>query len=247
VRRAAIESKKSKRHGGGRAHGAASQGAQDMNQNTPAPWAAAPLRASFLALSLAAAAGAAGAQNALDLPPSLQGRVEVLKLQDPDYEHAAAWKALKGPGDGGVLGVVVVRVKEDVPVYRLWNGPQAKDANGNTNRLGGWWSADKPKGSVQQYRNNYEVCTVWNRLSFLAACTLRKGAVVAVGPGQSVSNTTCNSTSESYPQERVLWQIYIDQPWKRAQELSCPPDTQDVEVDPSDVSKPKLTATAAAR
>lgn len=196
------------------------------------------------ALVMGTAACGAFAQNAVDLPPSLQGRVEVLKLQDPDYERAVAWKALKGPGDGGVLGVVVVRLKQDVPVYRLWNGPQAKDANGNTNRLGGWWSADKPVGSVQQYRNTYEVCTVWNRLSFLAACTLRAGAVVAVGPGQSVSNTTCNSASESYPQERVRWQIYIDQPWKRSAELSCPPDTQDIEVDPSDVTKPKAAAAA---
>ena len=218
-----------------------------MNRKFTARRADAALRASLLSLSLAAVAGTADAQNAVELPPSLQGRVEVLKLQDPDYERAAAWKALKAPGDGGVLGVVVVRVKEDLPVYRLWNGPQAKDANGNTNRLGGWWSADKPKGSVQQYRTNYEVCTVWNRLSFLAACTLRKGAVVAVGPGQSVSTTTCNSASESYPQERVLWQIYIDQPWKRAAELSCPPDTQDIEVDPSDVSKPKAVTAAAAQ
>ncbi|NML15940.1 hypothetical protein [Azohydromonas caseinilytica] len=213
-----------------------------MSNEPRAALAAMPRRAGLALLALAALAGCATAPtDPLGLPASLQGRAEVLRLDDPDYERAAAWSALKAPGQGGVLGVAVVRIREDLPVYRLWNGPAVRDARGNTNRLGGWWSADAPSGTVAQYRSDYEVCQTWNQLTWLARCTLRRGAVVAVGPGQSVSAQTCGDASgqESYPPNRQGWQIYIDQPWQRPQELSCPADTQDIEVNPGDVGKPK--------
>lgn len=221
-----------------------------MNDNLlnplPARWPR--LRTPLAALALAVLAGCATtARDPLGLPATLQGRAELLRLDDPDYERAMAFNALKKPGDGGVLGVAVVRITQELPVYRLWNGPAVKDARGNTNRLGGWWSADKPQGPVAQYRTDYEVCNAWNQLTWLASCTLRPGAVVVVGPGQSVSAQTCGDAGgqESYPANRRLWQIYVDQPWKRAAELSCPPESADVEVDPADVSRPKSAAVAA--
>ncbi|WP_028999922.1 hypothetical protein [Azohydromonas australica] len=217
-----------------------------MNKQ-PTSWAVAGLRAAPALLALAVLAGCATTPpNPLGLPASLQGRAELLKLDDPAYEQAVPWNALKAPGAGGVLGVAVVRLKEDVLVYRLWNGPGSAPAGGTTNRLGGWWSADMPSGPVAQYRRDYEVCSTWNQLTWRASCTLRRGSVVAVGPGQSVSAQTCGDAAgqESYPANRVLWQVYVDKPWTRPAELACPPETQDVEVDPNDVSQPKA-ATAA--
>lgn len=138
----------------------------------------------------------------------------------------------------------VPRPARDGGSCRLWNGPAVKDARGNTNRLGGWWSSDPPSGPAAQYRTDYEVCNAWNQLTWLARCTLRRGAVVAVGPGQSVSAQTCGDAAgqESYPPNRRLWQVYVDQPWKRNTELACPAEDVDVEVDPLDVSKPKNPA-----
>lgn len=213
----------------------------------PTARAATALCATPALLVLAVLAGCATAPpNPLGLPASLQGRAELVKLDDPAYEQAVPWNALKAPGTGGVLGVAVVRLSEDVPVYRLWNGPGSAPAGGNTNRLGGWWSTDMPTGPVAQYRRDYEVCASWNQLTWRASCMLRRGSVVAVGPGQSVSAQTCGDANglESYPANRVLWQVYVDKPWARPQELVCPPEAQDIEVDPNDVSKPKVAAAA---
>ena len=203
------------------------------------------MRVPLVLLALAALAGCATApMNPLGLPPSLQGRAELLRLDDPDYERAAAWNALKAPGQGGVLGVAVVRLKEDLPVYRLWSGPAVRDGRGNTNRLGGWWSAQAPQGTTAQYRNDYAVCQGWNELTYLASCTLRRGSVVAVGPGQSVSAQTCGDAGgkESYPQNRAVWQIYVDQPWKRTEELICPAESNDLATNPADLGQPDTPA-----
>lgn len=81
----------------------------------------------------------------------------------------------------------------------------------------------------------------WNDLTWLAACTLKAGAVVAIGPGQSVSAETCNDKTgaENYPANQAVWQTYIDKPWTRSQELHCPDVSADYETDPADISRRK--------
>jgi len=135
----------------------------------------------------------------------------------------------------------VVRITQDIPVYRMWNGPGKKDGRGNTNRMGGWWSYDLPAGPVSKYRADYEICLAWNDLAWVATCTLKKGAVVAIGPGQSVSAETCNDPTgkESYPANATGWQTYVDKPWARAAELACPPESSDYAADPADIGKAK--------
>lgn len=185
-------------------------------------------------------AGLANADD-LKLPTSLEGKAVVLSATDPDYARAVVGSAVKPAGQGGVSAAIVVRITTDIPVYRLWNGPDKKNARGDTNRLGGWWSYDAPKGTADKYRSDYEICQGWNDLTWVATCTLKAGAVVAIGPGQSVSAETCGDPTGKvqYASNATGWQTYVDKPWARGAELACPADTSDYAADPSDIAQPK--------
>jgi hypothetical protein len=107
--------------------------------------------------------------------------------------------------------------------------------------MGQWWSYDPPRGTLQAYRSDYEICVAWNDLTHVATCTLKKGAVVAVGPGNSVSAATCGDAAgkESYPADDRSWQVWVSKVWARGAELECPPEAGDYEADPADVARPK--------
>lgn len=180
------------------------------------------------------------AEPELKLPGDWADKAQVLAPDDPDYARAHLSDAVQPAGNGGISAGLVVELTTDVPVWRLWNGPGSAPPGGNTNRLGQWWGARAPSGTVAQYRIDYEVCDAWNNLTWVAGCTLKKGAVVAVGPGQSVSAQTCGDPTgqETYPANPTHWQVYIYQPWTRmGTELDCPPETQDYKADPNDISK----------
>ncbi|MGE4278923.1 MAG: hypothetical protein AB7G62_05010 [Magnetospirillum sp.] len=172
------------------------------------------------------------------LPVQILGKVEVVATSDPDWAGANVGAAEKPPGSGGVSQALVIRLSQDMTVYRMWSGPQP---GMRSNRLGGWWAFDKPKGTREGYRRAYEICGTWNELKRVAVCTLKKGAVVVIGPGQSVSAQTCKDGAgyETYDANERDWQIYVDQAWSRPETLSCPPEDQDYEADPADVSAPK--------
>jgi hypothetical protein len=63
-----------------------------------------------------------------------------------------------------------------------------------------------------------------------------------IGPGQSVSEQTCEKPGESYPPNDRDFQLYIREAWKRTgqpdSELSCPDVSRDYQNDPRDISKP---------
>ncbi|MGL4409250.1 hypothetical protein [Zoogloea sp.] len=189
------------------------------------------------ALALLTLAGTACAE--LSLPAQLAGKAVVLQSSDPDYARAVVGSAVKPAGMGGVSEALVVKITQDIPVYRMWNGPAKLDARGNTNRLGGWWSYDAPQGTVAKYRADYEICKAWNDLTWMATCTLKQGAVVAIGPGQSVSAETCGDPTgqEKYAANASGWQTYVDKPWARSAELVCPDVSADYTADPADISK----------
>ncbi|WP_293999794.1 hypothetical protein [Sphaerotilus sp.] len=178
------------------------------------------------------------------LPTQLAGKAEVLVSTDADYPRAVITSAVKAAGDGGVVEGTVIRLKQDVTVWRLWSGPTKKNASGLTNRIGGWWAYDAPKGTQAQYRTAYEICNGWNDLTWVAKCTLKAGAVVVIGPGQSVSAQTCGDVTgaETYPANQKDWQTYVDKPWARPTELVCPADTEDYEANPADISKAKAAS-----
>lgn len=172
------------------------------------------------------------------LPAGLVGKVAVIGEDAPDHARANMPAAVKAEGQGGLVRAVVVRLTEPVTVYRLWSGPQVVNDRGQTNRMGQWWSHDAPSGPRETYRADYEVCRAWNELTWVATCTLRAGAVVAVGPGQSVSEETCGSPGEAYPANARLWQTYVDQAWARPEELDCPDLAADYPNNPADIARP---------
>ncbi len=204
-----------------------------------APVAIDRIRISTLGAAVALVLVLAGCAQGPSLPAPLNGEVAIVAPADPDYGRAALPAAVKPPGQGGVSEGLVVRALADIPVYRLWSGPAVVDAGGHTNRIGGWWTPGSPQGTASAYRADYEICRAWNALTWVARCTLKKGAVVAIGPGQSVSAQTCQDPAgqESYPADRAHWQIYVDKAWSRPQELTCEQQTEDYRADPNDLSR----------
>lgn len=208
---------------------------------TPAP-APAPIAAPAPTPAAPVAAPVAAPAAGLALPAALVGKAEVLAPTDPAYARADTTAAVKPEGDGGLTEGLVVKLTADVPVYRMWSGPTKKDGRGNTNRIGQWWAYDAPSGSVSDYRHNYEVCTSWNDLTWMASCTLKKDSVVVIGPGQSVSAMTCGDATgkESYPADPTHWQVYISKAWTRlGTELDCPAETSDYEANAANIAEKK--------
>lgn len=174
------------------------------------------------------------------LPGPIAPYAELVAESDPDFPRAASAKAMKPAGQGGMTTAHVIRITRDLPVYRLWNGPEKKDKDGHTNRIGAWWTYVAPRGPVAIYRHDYETCRAWNDFTWVARCTLKTGAIVAIGPGQSVSAEACGDPTgaENYPANPDAYQTYIDKPWARPQELECPPEAEDYRADPDDIAKP---------
>ena len=189
-------------------------------------------------------AACGGGDDGNGLQPQIAASAEVLQSGDAGYERAVIGSAVKAAGQGGVSEGFVIRLVQDIPVWRMWSGPAKIDSRGNTNRMGGWWSYDAPKGTVQQYRAAYEICNGWNDLKWVVKCTLKAGSVVVVGPGQSVSAQTCGDVTglENYAANPVDWQLYIDKPWNRGAELVCPDVSADYEADPADISRAKTAS-----
>lgn len=175
----------------------------------------------------------------LPLPAALQGLAVALDPGDPAAAAANLAGAVKPPGQGGVSAGLVIQLTQDLPVYRLWSGPEKTDDRGYTNRMGSWWAYEAPAGPVAEYRADYAICTAWNDLTWVATCTLQAGAVVVIGPGQSVSAEVCGDASgqEAYPANPEDWQLYVDKAWSRP-ELACPPETSDYAANPQDLSQP---------
>lgn len=181
----------------------------------------------------------AGAAEALKLPHELKGKAVVLTSTDPDYARADVASAIKPVGEGGISEGVVIKLTEDIPVWRMWSGPEKKDSRGNTNRMGQWWGYDKPHGTQADYRTRYEICLGWNDLTWMAKCTLKKDSVIAIGPGNSVTAMVCGDPTgkESYPANAKDWQVWVSKAWSRSTELVCPADTEDYAVDLNNIAK----------
>lgn len=161
-------------------------------------------------------------------PPDFKGHVEVVREVDPDLMA----QAVKPEGQGGVSNGWVVVVTEDVPVYRMWNGPGDEDEN----RMGQWWAAEAPSGSEAEYRKRYAVCHEWNDLTWVARCTLTAGAKVVVGPTQSVGEDLCSlDGGEAYARSKG-WQVFIPRAWENLH-LVCPDASSDYRADPRDLSE----------
>ena len=110
-----------------------------------------------------------------------------------------------------------------------------RDAEGRTSRIGQWWTFEPPAGTLASFRRRYEVCEKWDSLRWVAQCALRRGSVVVIGPGQSVSGQTCGVATESYPATNRDFQVYVHDAWKRT-DLVCPEESRDYQNDPRDIT-----------
>jgi len=205
----------------------------------------------FLAVAVVALAGCTRlvplgdpAGDTVSVSRAIAASLTLVASGDGAYAAADPAGATGVPGEGKLTRPYVVRLTRDLAVYRLWDGPAVKDPQGRTSRIGQWWAFDAPAGTRLSYRRRYEVCESWNTLRWVAQCTLRRGAVVVIGPGQSVSAQTCGDASgrESYPVNDRDLQVYIHEAWKHTgqpdSELSCPDESRDYQDDPRDVAKP---------
>ena len=86
-----------------------------------------------------------------------------------------------GPNQGMLCQGKVYKAKNniDITLYRAWNSTNPKS------RLGKWWAFTRPSNEVAQYRQDYEICYQWSALDKLTHCSLKAGAEIVVGNGQS--------------------------------------------------------------
>jgi len=150
------------------------------------------------------------------LPNEIMDKVEVVSIFDLNQvvtptekaNYAEQWhvfadligNALKPEGKGGVYEGKVLKVKKTFPVFRVYT-KKVDPKTGRNNRFGGWWAhAAPPKGlSKTGYRQRYEICENFNHdLDRVLQCWIYPGALLLIGPGQSVDEDTCNKTGESY-------------------------------------------------
>jgi hypothetical protein len=94
-------------------------------------------------------------------------------------DDALLQEALGATGAGELCAGQVLVALEPVTVYRVW------DSARNYTRYGSWWSFQRPEGPRSQYREDNSICPSWSELDRMSACTVKVGAKLVVGPGQS--------------------------------------------------------------
>lgn len=107
-------------------------------------------------------------------------------------------RALGTPTHGGLCEGRAYEVRTAVRVYRVWDHARPASARGR------WWSLTRAQGPVDRYREQNAICPEWSALDRVSVCTLRVGARVALGPGQSA---TCANGS-TYPASATN-QLYV--------------------------------------
>ncbi|MGZ0078071.1 hypothetical protein ACH5Y9_23840 [Methylomonas sp. BW4-1] len=172
-------------------------------------------------------------QQPLFLPAAMMGKVEVIASCKKDCKQDILSHAIMKEGQGGISSGVLLKLKEDIEVYRLWDGAD-KGINeyGGSNRIGAWWSAERPSGNVDHYRAQNAICKKWNELRWVTKCKLKPGTLVVVGPTQSAS---C-SDQESYAANNSL-QVYVDNTSSRYVDCGKVADN-DHAVNPDDLLLP---------
>jgi hypothetical protein len=193
-------------------------------------------------------------------PPEIRDNVEVVASFDrkqvviPTEQAAYAEQhrvatalignTLMAEGKGGVYEGKVVKVRQAFPLYRVYSaGEYARTGRG---RVGGWWTPVPPAKGVTpaEYRRRYEICQSFNPdLDRVVQCRIYPGALLVIGPGQSVDEETCAKAGESYAAdgEKRNLQIYLFEAFRHQftiaddqtplkdieRYIGCPADTSD--------------------
>ena len=108
-------------------------------------------------------------------------------------------QSVKGPEQGDLCQAKAYRVNRSFEVFRGWN------SNNPGSELGKWWAFTMPAGRISEYREDFAICPSWSPLDMMTRCTLKEGAKVVLGTGQSAR---CNPYL-TYPASGEV-QIYLD-------------------------------------
>lgn len=87
--------------------------------------------------------------------------------------------AIGAPEAGKLCKGKVFVAEKAVTVYRVWDSAKSYTL------YGGWWALDLPKGPRDEYRVKNDICPEWSPLNIMSSCTIKVGAKVVIGPGQS--------------------------------------------------------------
>lgn len=77
--------------------------------------------------------------------------------------------------------VYVAKQNTQIMLFRAWNGTNP------ASKFGDWWALKSPRGQVAQYRSDYQICYQWTPMDKMTLCSLKAGAKVVIGTGQSAS------------------------------------------------------------
>ncbi|SGY91836.1 Putative uncharacterized protein [Moritella viscosa] len=94
--------------------------------------------------------------------------------------------------------VYVAKQNTKILLFRAWNSTNP------ASKLGEWWALKSPRGQIAEYRSDYQICYQWSPLDKLTLCSLKAGAKVVIGTGQSA---TCSDYLE-YPTSEKK-QVYL--------------------------------------
>jgi len=94
--------------------------------------------------------------------------------------------------------VYVAKQNTQITLFRAWNGTNP------ASEFGDWWALKSPRGQVAQYRSEYQICYQWTPMDKMTLCSLKAGAKVVIGTGQSA---TCSQFLE-YPSSDKK-QVYL--------------------------------------
>lgn len=134
-----------------------------------------------------------------------------------------------GKGHGGEQFGLVAKVKKPL---RLWRAFTSKPtACGGARIDGGWWTPEDPRARGKAvYRKANAVCESWNDFGEVVECVAQLGAVVVIGPTESVDATGPSSCScaghtakDHYGRDNSEWQVYVPLYAKGAKAASLKP------------------------
>lgn len=117
-----------------------------------------------------------------------------------------------GKDQGGLQFGLVAKVEKPIKLWRVFTSQPT--GCGGAKAEGGWWSAQdpRPRGKAT-YRKLNAVCESWNDFGEVIECTAQPGAVVVIGPTESVSAAGCSckghTAKDHYSRENAEWQVYV--------------------------------------
>ncbi|MBS2020944.1 MAG: hypothetical protein JST92_00925 [Deltaproteobacteria bacterium] len=115
----------------------------------------------------------------------------------------------KGNGYGGLRCPQFFKATAGAKFYRLWDGRPGK-----AKEMGRSWTLTRYAPGHSSYRKAFAVCEDWNNLAKETVCTIKPGAtaIVAVGPGEQVSESTCGKRGEFYREVKDLQVMFVTDP-----------------------------------